>query len=177
MADSKVHIDYSFWERSLAGERVEMFDGHPQPGFYKARFGGKNAPYVPVAIWYEPLQQQWMCKVGYDDIFNMRDAGDVWTWCCAKPVTYAAYRTVCLTHAWPTESDERESLLERADRAIAMAEDGGELETLYRQLEIARKKANEGHLNAKRMVDAKFHQLQEMLKEKMDQLKREREEQ
>jgi hypothetical protein len=164
--------DYYFWERSLAGERVEMWADHPQAGFYKARFGGKAAPYVPVAIWREATGFQ--CRVGYDDLFNMRDAREVWAWCCAKPISYATYRTICLTHAWPTESDDKERLLEQADRAISLSEDGGELETLFQKLESARKKANEGSLNAKRMVDAKFRQLTERLKDRMKELKRER---
>lgn len=150
-----------------------MFADHPQAGFYKARFGGKDAPYVPVAIWRE--NNQWLCRVGYDDLSVMRDAADVWTWCCSKPISYAAYRTACLTHEWPTEADNREQLLEDADRAIALSEDGGELETLFQKLEAARKKANEGHLNAKRLIDAKFRQLTDRLKERMKELKRGRE--
>jgi hypothetical protein len=164
--------DYSFWERSLAGEQVEMWADHPQAGFYKARFGGKDSPYVPVAIWKGVGGFQ--CKVGYDEIYNMRDAKEVWTWCCAKPISYATYRTACLTHSWPNTIDNREKLLDEADRAIALSEDGGELESLFLKLERARKKANEGSLNEKRMTDAKFRQLTDRLKERMKELKRER---
>jgi len=173
MGDQSLAVDYGFWQRSLSGERVEMYADHPQPGFYKARFGGKGAPYVPVAIWQDA--GKWHCKVGYDDLFNLRDACEVWTWCCSKPISYASYRTACLTHEWPTETDDREKILEEADQAISLSEDGGELETLFQKLEIARKKANEGHLNAKRLVDGKFKQLTERLKERMKELKRGRE--
>jgi hypothetical protein len=166
--------DYSFWERSLAGERVDMWADHPQAGFYKARFGGKDSPYVPVAIWKEA--GEFRCRVGYDDIFNARDAREVWSWCCAKPISYATYRTICLTHSWPTDTDNKEKLLDEADRAIALSEDGGELESLFLRLESARKKANEGSLNAKRMVDAKFRQLTNRLKDRMKELKRGRDE-
>jgi hypothetical protein len=166
-------MDYSFWERSLAGERVEMFADHPEAGFYKARFGGKHAPYVPVAIWKGV--GGWQCRVGYDDLYNMRDAHDVWTWCCSKPVSYAAYRTACLTHAWPTATEARTRLLEQADEAIALSADGGELEDLFKRLEIERKKATAEHLNAKRLIDAKYHQLYDKLKARMKELKRQRE--
>lgn len=149
-----------------------MWADHPQAGFYKARFGGKDSPYVPVAIWSD--SGGFRCKVGYDDLYQMRDAKEIWSWCCAKPISYATYRTICLTHAWPTESDNREKLLDEADRAIALSEDGGELETLFHKLEAARKKANEGTLNAKRMVDAKFRQLTDRLRERMKQLKQDR---
>lgn len=172
MDPDEVAVDYVFWQRSLAGEQVEMWADHPQAGFYKARFGGKDSPYVPVAIWSD--SGGFRCKVGYDDLYQMRDAKEVWSWCCAKPISYATYRTICLTHAWPTESDNREKLLDEADRAIALSEDGGELETLFHKLEAARKKANEGTLNAKRMVDAKFRQLTDRLKERMKQLKQDR---
>jgi hypothetical protein len=172
MATDESSLDYDFWSRSLSGERLEMWADHPQCGFYKARFGGKSAPYVPVAIWRGVGGLQ--CKVGYDDLYNMRDVREVWTWCCAKPISYATYRTICLTHSWPTDTDDKERLLEQADKAIALSEDGGELESLFLKLESARKKANEGSLNAKRMVDAKFRQLTDRLKERMKQLKRER---
>lgn len=164
-------MSYEYWQRTLAGERLEVFADHPQEGFYRARF---KVAYVPVAIWLEGEQMK--CRVGYDDVWMMRDAAEVWTWCCTGAVSYAHYRTACLTHAWEGETNGRHILLDEADQAIALSEDGGELEDLFKKLEAARKGENEKHLSAKRIVDAKYKQLTERLKERMKELKKQREE-
>ena len=41
---------YSWWRRSVAGERVPRIEDEPQCGFYKRRFV-RGGPFVPVAIW------------------------------------------------------------------------------------------------------------------------------
>ena len=41
---------YSWWRRSVAGERVPRIEDEPQCGYFKRRFV-RNGPFVPVAIW------------------------------------------------------------------------------------------------------------------------------
>jgi len=164
-------MSYEYWQRTLAGERLEVFADHPQEGFYRARF---LHAYVPVAIWLEG--DEYKCRIGYDDVWMMRDANTVWTWCCTGAVSYAHYRTACLTHSWEKgEQHGRVSLLDEADKAIALSEDGGELEDLFKKLENARKGENAEHIQAKRLVDAKYKQLTAQLKDRMKELKKQRE--
>lgn len=42
--------DYTYWRETLAGKRVPMYEGEPQPGWYKYRFS-KDAAWVPLVIW------------------------------------------------------------------------------------------------------------------------------
>jgi hypothetical protein len=43
---------YSYWRRSVAGERVARVEDEPQPGFYRRRMV-RGGPFVPVEIWME----------------------------------------------------------------------------------------------------------------------------
>ena len=43
---------YSWWRRTVSGERVPRIEDEPQCGFFKRRFV-RNGPFVPVAIWMD----------------------------------------------------------------------------------------------------------------------------
>jgi hypothetical protein len=140
---------------------------------------------LPIAIYASGIDSQgnpiMVCDVGYFDgdqengLWRRRDACEVWTWCADKPINYEDWKAVCRTHRWARERDPSIDLLEYARGIIETSEDGGELETLWRKLEEARKIENAIHLDEKRMVDVKFKSAQEAIKERMKHLKRERE--
>jgi hypothetical protein len=100
---------------------------------------------------------------------------DVWTWCGDKPVRYADYLAAIKTHRWPEEQDRSSEILNLAEQIIATSDDAGELESLHKKLDAARKAENAAALDTKRLTDAKFKQIKERQMARMKQLKSDRE--
>jgi hypothetical protein len=119
-------------------------------------------------MWFDGEQMR--CKVGYADLFQLRDAAELWTWCANHPVHYVAYQIAARTHAWPSD-DANLPIIEEVNRAISQSTDGGELEDLSLKIEASRKAENAAHLEAKRNVDAKFKVMQELIASALKALK------
>jgi hypothetical protein len=177
--------DWTYYQSALAGDKPEIHADFPQPGYYRAKLK-KDGPMVPIAIYATGMDDQgkitMSCVVGYYDekdkenvFWCQRDPCRIWTWCADEPIPYTEWVQVCKTHRWSRERDPSISLLEDARRVSETSEDGGELESWWRALEEARKVENRVHLDNKRMVDVKFKDAQEAIKERMKLLKRERE--
>lgn len=88
---------YSWWRRSVAGERVPRIEDEPMPGYFKCRMV-RGGPFVPVAIW---LDQEIDAETGeltqpeeLRAIANGRpvDPGRVWTY--ARPISEAEYEAL-----------------------------------------------------------------------------------
>lgn len=152
---------WGFWREALAGNVGPIHDGDPQQGFYRARLD-KNTPYVPVAIWIDGTGS-FLCRVGYDDLYHMRPADEMWTWCADQPVSHEAYQIAARTHEWPAADAVDLS----ADVKALLASDPsrGALDRLEAKLDAERQKAKAPHLEAGRQVDAKFKPLIEQLRD------------
>lgn len=175
-------MGYEFWQGAIAGENPEMQANEPQCGFYRRRFRQERAmgegiapesPFIPIAIWQDE-DGTMRCKVGYDNLFVMRDAFEQWVWCGANPVSYAAYQIAAQSHQWPEEHSPLSDLFDTADALIRGTSDGGSLENLAGKLEFARKVENRKHLEAKRNIDATFRHWKERIEKRMKELKTER---
>ncbi|MDB6178972.1 hypothetical protein PAF17_15885 [Paracoccus sp. Z330] len=85
---------YSFWRRSVSGERVARIEDDPQPGFYKRRMV-KDGPFVPVEIWMDqeidPITGELTAPETYLAICNAHpcDPLEVWTYC--RPISAEEY--------------------------------------------------------------------------------------
>lgn len=92
---------YKFWYEALKNPEMigqanglEVHESHPQSGFYRMR-GNEDQDMLPVAIWEH--EGQMVAKVGN----HMRNADDVWSWCCRHPVTHEDYKIVLAGGLWP----------------------------------------------------------------------------
>lgn len=43
---------YRWWRRAVSGERVEVHEDDPKPGYYRMRMA-RGGPWIPVEIWIE----------------------------------------------------------------------------------------------------------------------------
>lgn len=88
---------YSHWQRRLAGEVLPLVNEQPMPGFYRMR--RKEGVPIPVAFWQEGDVVR--CRVGDTDV-SIERGNDVWTSCCAHPISEEAYRAVAERgEPWP----------------------------------------------------------------------------
>ena len=165
--------DYDYWRDAVAGKHPEIHADHPAPGYYAFQ-AFQGAPAVPVAIWYDRASNGLLAKKGYESLFELVDPLSIWTWVANRPVTYEAYHECVRTHQWPTEkSKEFQRLLAVLNSKLAVPDDidGGELEDLAVRFESARQKENQQHLQAKRVIDRKYHEVLERIKDTLKALK------
>jgi hypothetical protein len=138
--------DYAKWDALLRGERPELYEDTPEPGFYRSR-QFQNGPLVGVAIWREG-DQTIVVRAG-----NLVKGEDVWPNCARSPITETYYRTWMQSGVWPDEhvlppSDgpgmarRGQARLGRARQGAVWPEneprDPGEFETLADQIESAK---------------------------------------
>ena len=90
---------YTYWRNALMGQFGPIHENDPQCGYYgmRRRRGGE---WIPVAIFREDDGEVLaLCKG------EMKDAFEVWTWCCRYPVDYEVYRAVAEEgKPWPEDS-------------------------------------------------------------------------
>lgn len=85
---TSLDVQYDFWRRSVAGERVPRTEEDPQAGFYKIRMV-RGGPFIPVEIWLEqeidPETGELTAPEELQAICNAQpcDPLDVWTYCRA----------------------------------------------------------------------------------------------
>ena len=91
---------YQFWRHALAGHRMPMHEGDPQPGFYrlKERDGVDSA----VAYWLTDHNNGMACVLN-GKLVPPQKGIDLWTYCCDKPVTHEAYTHRIRAGMWPNE--------------------------------------------------------------------------
>ena len=79
---------YSYWHNALYGKFGPIHENDPQCGYYRMR-RRRGGEWIPVAIFREDDGEVLaLCKG------EMKDAFEVWTWCCRYPVDYEVYRAV-----------------------------------------------------------------------------------
>ena len=89
---------YSYWHNALYGKFGPIHENDPQCGYYRMRLR-RGGEWVPVAIFREDDGEVIaLCKG------EMKDAFEVWTWCCRYPVDYEVYRAVAEEgKPWPED--------------------------------------------------------------------------
>jgi len=92
---------YSFWQRRLAGEKIQILDGEPQAGFYRLK-GYKGSPDQPVAYWYKDGAIR--CRIGTKDV-SEQTAMDRWTWAAQHPITHEQYKDIIGGGHWPDQHE------------------------------------------------------------------------
>lgn len=116
---------YEFWQAALENKQnsIPLDVNTPLPGFYKAK-KHKDAPWHPVAIWYE----------GDDCIATDHkgsiDVSKAWPWCAKYPITEEDFRYFETNGRWQGEvtigdnnpPSDIESLKHQIDEVIATAE-------------------------------------------------------
>jgi hypothetical protein len=90
---------YDWWRSALRGEVGLIYEGDPQPGFYRKK-AGKQGGWIPVAIWHDGSGM--VALAGK----KMVHADDIWTWVCRNPVQEAHYRQALSGGKWHDEIDE-----------------------------------------------------------------------
>ena len=89
---------YTYWHNALMGQFGPIHENDPQCGYYRMRLR-RGGEWVPVAIFREDDGEVIaLCKG------EMKDAFEVWTWCCRYPVHYEVYRAVAEEgKPWPED--------------------------------------------------------------------------
>ena len=81
-------MPYTYWHNALMGQFGPIHENDPQCGYYRMRWR-RGGEWIPVAIFREDDGEVLaLCKG------EMKDAFEVWTWCCRYPVDYEVYRAV-----------------------------------------------------------------------------------
>lgn len=75
------------YQQNLAGEKVQLSDGHPMPGYYKMRLG-KGGPWVPVAIWEKDGEMVAVRGDGKGGRTRV-EPDAIWTYVAGNPVKQA----------------------------------------------------------------------------------------
>ena len=90
---------YTYWHNALMGQFGPIHENDPQCGYYRMRWR-RGGEWIPVAIFREDDGEVLaLCKG------EMKDAFEVWTWCCRYPVDYEVYRAVAEEgKPWPEDS-------------------------------------------------------------------------
>ncbi len=79
---------YDWYYSALSGNYGPIHENDPQCGYYRMRWR-RGGEWIPVAIFREDDGEVLaLCKG------EMKDAFEVWTWCCRYPVDYEVYRAV-----------------------------------------------------------------------------------
>lgn len=85
---------YSWWRRSVSGERVPRIEDEPHPGYFKRRMV-RRGPFVPVAIWLDqeidPETGELTAPEELRAIANGRPADPLHVWLYARPISLAEY--------------------------------------------------------------------------------------
>ena len=85
---------YSWWRRSVAGERVPRCEDEPMCGYFKRRMV-RDGPFVPVAIWLEqdldPDTGELTAPEELRAIVNGVPADPVRAWIYARPISLGEY--------------------------------------------------------------------------------------
>ncbi len=101
-----------FWERSLAGEKPQIF-GTPEAGYYKRRLV-KGGPFVPCRVWIEQQigecgelvsEPAYRCEVNGREV----EAFEAWTWFCITPISEAEFRYMSDLAAWTKQHSPGEA--------------------------------------------------------------------
>jgi hypothetical protein len=123
---------FAWWRDALAGKNPPIHDGHPQPGYYKAR-RAKDQPWLPVAIWYRPGKNagelgELVCRVASE----MRDPLKMWSWVAKNPVDKESAKFAFEHGRWPDDAEDTpppaghnappRTLFEEIDAAVELAE-------------------------------------------------------
>jgi len=89
---------YTYWHNALQGQFGPIHENDPQCGYYRMRVR-RGGEWIPVAIFREDDGEVLaLCKG------EMKDAFEVWTWCCRYPVDYEVYRAVAEEgKPWPED--------------------------------------------------------------------------
>lgn len=101
---------FDFWRRSLAGEKVPVFETEPNAGYYRKPIteqtpGGatKKIGWEPVAFWYE--DNNLFCRIGNRIPLVNEQAHPVWLWVAKYPIGEDLYFDVVDNGApWPDMS-------------------------------------------------------------------------
>lgn len=85
---------YSWWRRSVSGERVPRIEDEPHPGYFKRRMV-RGGPFVPVAIWLDqeidPDTGELTAPEELRAIVNGRPVDPLRAWLYARPISLAEY--------------------------------------------------------------------------------------
>ena len=89
---------FTYWHNALHGRFGSIHENNPQCGYYRMRWR-RDEDWVPVAIFQEDDGEIIaLCKG------KMKDAFEIWTWCCRYPVDYEVYRAVAEEgKPWPED--------------------------------------------------------------------------
>ena len=89
---------YNWYYAALSGHFGPIHENDPQCGYYRMRWR-RGGEWIPVAIFREDDGEVLaLCKG------EMKDAFEVWTWCCRYPVDYEVYRAVAEEgKPWPED--------------------------------------------------------------------------
>jgi hypothetical protein len=88
MSAQSIIKSFTYWHNALSGNYGPIHENDPQCGYYRMRLR-RGGEWVPVAIFREDDGEVIaLCKG------EMKDAFEVWTWCCRYPVDYEVYRAV-----------------------------------------------------------------------------------
>lgn len=113
MSDTAAKPDqYDFWRRSIAGEKLPIYDGDVQAGFYRlanaVKIEGKgwkkDGTFSPIAYWWgapgvdgKPVLR---CRVNDTDV-DEEIARARWPWASQAPITHELYKAVMAGEPWP----------------------------------------------------------------------------
>jgi hypothetical protein len=110
----------------IGGYGVPVSIDDPFCGFY--RWKQRDKTYKPVAFWYDPDDaSKMLCVVDGELVEDNLRAREIWTYCCAHPVTHEAYTAVVERGEPWSDSDPR--LTPRALKRAASYAPGEEATT------------------------------------------------
>jgi len=91
-------MSYAYWHNALKGQFGPIHENDPQCGYYRMRWR-RGGEWIPVAIFRQDDGEVLaLCKG------EMKDAFEVWTWCCRYPVDYEVYKAVAEEgKPWPED--------------------------------------------------------------------------
>jgi hypothetical protein len=169
---------FQFWRDALDGKSPAIHEDAPQPGYYKLR-RGKDAPWVPVAIWYR--DGELVCRVGPD----MRYPLEVWVSCADNPVAKDDAKHAFQHGTWPGDVPVAghnsqaltlaEEIADAAEQALAWLKGLGHIASktdsdkaanwraklldLSKKADKERDEKKRPHLEAGRAIDAEYKPL------------------
>lgn len=116
---------FAWWKDALAGKSPPIHNDQAMQGYYAFR-PSKNAPPLPVALWYSK-DGELLCKIGADP---HRHGLEIWLGCARNPIPYDVYQNVLAGGEWPNEirietATGSESSMTSGKRANGNGEDAG----------------------------------------------------
>lgn len=98
--------EYKFWREALAGNKPQMSEGSPEPGFYrwpkKAAYGARKT-FKAVAYWRD-ADGNMQCAIDDKDA-EIQYGTDIWISVGAHPVSYEDYQGYITTGKWHDEHE------------------------------------------------------------------------